>query len=534
MADTEFSGKLMGLESGVFNPSYSSKTSIVVEYVTPVITDMALVDYLVHGKDIMTQVFDVTIGDLPYHTVENIPEEVKKQLKMEKKEKEMADKGKAVHFSPIPKWYDTKTWNEMQVALRHKVPATCSFSKNPEYTIFHTAPTHSKVDFTVTHFAPEFIESVIFKDDDTFHSVVFEVPETMTETVPLTIKKTSKVVYERDDSRDFMEYDEAYASLTGKALSPFFGMKGMKLINAKLNYIGGFEDKEEEDADEYDPLYGVDYIDESDAEIEHARSMKAYTERLLKAAHNVDEFHREHKLSGSILSWSYKMSRAMTSSGMMEGVDALNEYKATPGAFVFYEFEDSHCPEHYTVDEMDKYAQHSIYTDDSTVMEDPTPMDDATGRVHYRAGHWLTGDVAETRAQERVAKTFGASVLNLVKPQPFRKGVNSKISIAKVVAIEDEVVFFGAPDEKTEKLHNTGMGMIINPKRAVKMSADVDIIISVLTSEPKFAKEIGELVGMSKTKVAKILKTAALAGLVKVVTVKNRETNFIPTATYYI
>lgn len=159
-------------------------------------------------------------------------------------------------------------------------------------------------------------------------------------------------------------------------------------------------------------------------------------------------------------------------------------------------------------------------------------------RILEAAAH-LDAQIAEEtkrtgKRPERIGWYYATiGMTNGASKHTVRKGVNSKFPIATIISHED-TGYFGAPDMITHKLSNTGSGLHQHVKRVAKMSADVKTIISVLTSEPKFAKEIGELVGMDGRKVGNLLKTAAKAGLVKIATVKNKATNFKPTAAYYI
>lgn len=203
MADTEFSGDLMECDGVACNPCYHQVTHIVM--VIPATTDKAVVDYLVHGKDTLRRVYDVALGDLPYHC-------------MEKTEEQIKDDGIVRPNILNPKWYNEKAWNELMVAMRHKVPATCSMSKQPSHKIIHTAPTHERVDYKLIHIAPELISSVVFETSD------------MVESIPLVTKKTSEMVFKSSEQPD-------NPCITPVKTGNFSEFDGVDIMNAKLKMV---------------------------------------------------------------------------------------------------------------------------------------------------------------------------------------------------------------------------------------------------------------------------------------------------------
>lgn len=296
----------MGLDGACFNPHHSYEIKRVVECVTPAVTDMTMVDYLVHpGKNTMTQIYDAALGDLPYHL-------------------------------------DVKVLTDKEI------------KKNKDIT--YTSHPTFKVEFSLIHFSPELLSPVIFKQDEkTTYRVIFEAPEPMIEALPFEIKMvTSQVITEIEEFQG-----EAY--VYPKANSPFFGLKGMDLINAKLDFIGAdkWDKEEEEEGEDWKP-----YIDAEDYTTDPCRPQGRLTDEQFKDL------------------W----------------IDTEEAFYIPLSLQ-----EEEEIPE----------------------FDDPEEIPDE--EVHYRAGHWLGGDIVESlepvkKVARRVIHMAKATFLSRTRIQSRRGG----------------------------------------------------------------------------------------------------------------
>jgi hypothetical protein len=321
-------------------------------------------------------------------------------------------------------------------------------------------------------------EVPVVKDGETISAPVQIVESKVVETRHVDV---------RDDSRDNMELDASYLAVTGKSLKVMRKTTKFDRIEATIDSIGGNSDWSELPWD-------VDDTEERET---------LYTAKLSAAVRRLNRCEDVSK-------WG------LESVGVVPLVR-----RGTKEA------------EHMTGDELESLAVTSIASESYVTVDDSgeskvVPTMDLGARTHFRPVHWMAGDGVTFKPDVPVT-VRGPAVHGIMVELPCRRAPVAKFSIARVT--EDGL---SGVSSKVDKIVSARKGKQHMVTRAVKMSDDIDVIMPALTSEPKLVRDIVESCGLSDKVVAKVLKAAAMHGIVKSVSLKNKATDFHVRAAYYL